>query len=502
METDAIVEMDNSSSDESNYDKDEERFSQRNASERRKLQNVKFQALLSKRADAESVDDVKLSVPNLPDAELSTAHLVAKQDLGIGLLDPREYQVELFERAKSQNTIAVLDTGSGKTLIAVLLLKHIIQNELIDRADGKPHRISFFLVDSVTLAYQQAAVLRNSIDQNVAHFFGAMGVDLWSKQTWIEYFEKNMVIVCTAEILYQCLLSSYIKMDQINLLIFDEAHHTKKDHPYARIIRESYFKTDPSQRPRIFGMTASPIDTKGDIVEAAVTLEKLLDSKIATTSNPTLLRQVVSRPMEKVWTYDKLEMPFATTLYKALEDRFGDMGSLESTFRFARQASSELGRWCSDRVWMHALADDVLPKLESNVSKLLSDNSGQIPESAYKEIFRIKEASDIVKKHVFGRPDRPGELSPKVQLLCDELRKCFGCPMETKCIVFTKKRYTAKMLFELFTQLEIPSLRPGVLIGVRCNDAAGMNVTFRQQFLALVKFRNGEINCLVGITLQ
>jgi endoribonuclease Dicer len=36
--------------------------------------------------------------------------LLAKQDGGVAL-DPREYQIELFERAKAQNTIAVLDTG-------------------------------------------------------------------------------------------------------------------------------------------------------------------------------------------------------------------------------------------------------------------------------------------------------------------------------------------------------------------------------------------------------
>jgi endoribonuclease Dicer len=63
-----------------------------------------------------------------------------------------------------------------------------------------------------------------------------MGPDLWDKQTWDRYFEENMVIVCTAEILNQCLLSSYVKIRQINLLIFDEAHHTKKDHPYARSV--------------------------------------------------------------------------------------------------------------------------------------------------------------------------------------------------------------------------------------------------------------------------
>ena len=189
-------------------------------------------------------------------------------------------------------------------------------------------------------------------------------------------------------------------------------------------------------------------------------------------------------------------------LYKTMEDRFGDMAALEKIFRFARLASSDLGKWCSDQAWIHALTDDVLPKLENTVNKLLqSGSSSQIPETAYKEISRIKEASDIVKKHTFGNPSFPGELSPKVQLLCDELKACFGSSAETKCIVFTNKRYTAKMLFELFTKLEIPFIRPGVLIGVRSGDVAGMNVTFRQQFLALVKFRSGEINCLFATSV-
>ncbi|KAI9045212.1 putative RNA helicase/RNAse III [Aspergillus affinis] len=483
--SDGGAEKDDSSSDESHNDSDENGSSHQHVSQRRKVQNAKFEALLHQRVQEDTVEVLKSAIPNVPDAELSTAHLIAKQDLGVGILDPREYQVELFERAKSQNTIAVLDTGSGKTLIAVLLLKHIIHDELVDRAAGKPHRISFFLVDSVTLAFQQAAVLRNNIDQNIAHFYGAMGVDLWSKQTWDEHFGKNMVII-----------------DQINLLIFDEAHHTKKDHPYARIIRESYLRADPSHRPRIFGMTASPIDTKGDIIDAAISLETLLDSKIATTSKQNLLRQVVSRPVEKVWAYDRLETPFATMLYSTMENRFGDMAALEGISRFARLASSELGKWCSDQAWIHALADDVLPKLENTVSKLLqSGSSSQIPETAYKEISRIKEASEIVKKHTFGNPSFPGELSSKVQLLCDELKACFGSSTETKCIVFTQKRYTARMLFELFTKLEIPFIRPGVLIGVRSGDVAGMNVTFRQQFLALVKFRSGEINCLFATSV-
>lgn len=41
-------------------------------------------------------------------------------------------------------------------------------------------------------------------------------------------------------------------------------------------------------RPRIFGMTASPIDAKTDVVLAAQELETVLDSKIATTLDMSL----------------------------------------------------------------------------------------------------------------------------------------------------------------------------------------------------------------------
>ena len=36
---------------------------------------------------------------------------------------PREYQREVFRRATRENVIACLDTGSGKTYVAVLLVR-------------------------------------------------------------------------------------------------------------------------------------------------------------------------------------------------------------------------------------------------------------------------------------------------------------------------------------------------------------------------------------------
>ena len=203
-------------------------------SERRREQNKKFSSWLSQRAEQVTKEQVKAKVLSVDDEALSIRHLMSKQESNVIITNPRDYQVELFEKAKKQNVIAVLDTGSGKTLIAVLLLRHVLDQELEDRASGKKPRISFFLVDCVTLVFQQFAVLECNLDQKIERFCGEMGCDLWDKRTWEKHFKENMVIVCTAEILFQCLMHSFITLDQINLLIFDEAHHAKKNHAYAR----------------------------------------------------------------------------------------------------------------------------------------------------------------------------------------------------------------------------------------------------------------------------
>ncbi|KAJ5799821.1 uncharacterized protein N7518_001889 [Penicillium psychrosexuale] len=491
------MEAEDTSSDLSG---DEAATPQLTVSHRYRTQNAMFNALLEDHVVNGPKDGPNASHIELSDAELSTARLLANTEPGGGVLDPREYQIELFERARASNTIAVLDTGSGKTLVAVLLLKHILQIELNKRANGASPRVAFFLVDSVTLVFQQSAVLRNNLDQRVAHFYGNLGPDLWDQQTWNRHLEKYMVIVCTAEILNQSLLNGHIRIDQINLLIFDEAHHAKKEHPYARIIRDSYLKADPEKRPRIFGMTASPVDAKCDIAEAAIQLETLLDSRIATTSDLTLLRNFVNKPMEEEWVYDKLPPPFETNLHGTLKIKYGDMPILEGAFRFASVASSELGAWCADQVWALALADEVLPKLEGSIGKA-TDSDPQDSEKASEDIKRIQEANQLVKEYIENQAFTPTDLSSKVELLMRKLQEQFAKSPDTKCIVFTQRRNTAKIMLQLCEKLQIPNLRPDALVGVRKGDALGMNSTFRRQFLVLVKFRKSEVNCLFATSV-
>ena len=74
--------------------------------------------------------------------------------------------------------IAYLDTGTGKTLIAVLLTKHFAAVAAARR------QVVICLVPTTILVAQQAAVFRRHTEQRVGEYIGAMGVDSWTAQNW------------------------------------------------------------------------------------------------------------------------------------------------------------------------------------------------------------------------------------------------------------------------------------------------------------------------------
>lgn len=117
------------------------------SAQRKRAQNARFEDFVREKDEKELRErsqEVNCSVETIDD--------IAPDD-GFGarrIIDQvRDYQSELFARAKAGNIIAVLDTGSGKTLIAALLLRDIYTKEMDDRASGKSPRTSFFLVGHV-----------------------------------------------------------------------------------------------------------------------------------------------------------------------------------------------------------------------------------------------------------------------------------------------------------------------------------------------------------------
>lgn len=332
-----------------------------------------------------------------------------------------------------------------------------------------------FQVDSVTLVYQQHAVLKANLDQEMDMFCGDMGCDLWSRELWEKHFNKNMVIICTAEVLCQCLMRSFMTIGQINILIFDEAHHAKKEHPYARIIKEFYSQVPEKTRlPKIFGMTASPVDARVDVRHAAAQLEGLLQCEIATAADTSLLRySSIQVREEKLASYGQLGPPFGTQLYKQMNELFSTSKIFKKPLTFAHDASRELGAWCADQVWPFCLSDEEVKKLEAKTER--HHRNKKVPEPLIvleQHKSRIQEAEAIVRAHHFDAPDyneadcSSRNLSSKVLVLVKYLRERFERQTNDKCIVFVERRYTARLLAVLFSHRNIgtPHLHVGTLV--------------------------------------
>jgi endoribonuclease Dicer len=152
-------------------------------------------------------------------------------------LEPRDYQIALFEEAKNGNVICMLPTGSGKTLVAIMLIRHMLTN-----CDLKDNKI-IFLVNTVPLVNQQyKAIKQNLPGYRIGKYSGDCGVDAWDLDKWIIEYKTHDILVMTAQIFLDNLRNAVISMSQLSLMVFDECHHARKKHPYNQIMNEFYFE--------------------------------------------------------------------------------------------------------------------------------------------------------------------------------------------------------------------------------------------------------------------
>ncbi|KAJ2438016.1 Dicer dimerization domain, partial [Coemansia sp. RSA 2424] len=140
-------------------------------------------------------------------------------------LRPREYQLSLFRRALQDNAIVLLETGTGKTLVAVMLIQWFAQRASTKPADSaskgasgntslqqqqqqqqRPRRkIRVFLNNTVALAHQQARVIAQNSSQKVKELVGSMSIDEWDEARWTAEWESTSVLVMIHQVLLNAL---------------------------------------------------------------------------------------------------------------------------------------------------------------------------------------------------------------------------------------------------------------------------------------------------------
>lgn len=193
--------------------------------------------------------------------------------------DPRPYQIALLEQAKKANTIVHLGTGQGKTLIALKLIDeyaHELEPDAGNTDTLRKKKQTWFLVPSVALAVQHTQTVRANLPSLTVET--ACHTASNSEESRRKLASADVVVITHGSALD--LLRSYgdiFNLQRVNLLVMDECHNCTGKHGYAQIMNTFFHRImDATQRPRILGLTASPIiNIKKNVTDAG--LSKLMD---------------------------------------------------------------------------------------------------------------------------------------------------------------------------------------------------------------------------------
>ncbi len=179
-------------------------------------------------------------------------------DRGIVLkIEPREYQKSIIETAKNKNTLVVLPTGMGKTLIALMLS--------MDRLEKFPLSKIVFLAPTRPLAEQHYNYFKNNLPELYADmtlFTGKINAEK-RKELW----KSATIVFSTPQCIANDVKSGHFNLNNVSLLIEDECHRCLNSYDYV-FVAENYIKN--SVNSRLLGLTASP-GSKPEIIKKVCT---------------------------------------------------------------------------------------------------------------------------------------------------------------------------------------------------------------------------------------
>jgi ERCC4-related helicase len=421
-------------------------------------------------------------------------------------IKPRDYQTAIFETAKEKNTLVVLPTGLGKTLIALLLT--------IERQKKFPGQKVVFLAPTKPLAEQHII----SFTKYLPEIFADM--QLFTGQ--IKAPERKKIWQ-TADIIFstpQCVANDLKKglytLEEVSLLIEDEAHRCLKNYDYNYVAKK--FK-EQSKNPRILGLTASPGSDYSKIkdicrnlsIEAVelrqrespdvkqylqeVEFEKV---HLEFPSELEELRQVLKQLFEKYIEHlrsQKLIQGFVTklTLLELQKKISSSISRNPSSYGLFASASS-----CAQAIKLQHAQELLETQTLSTFNEYLKDIFKQASSKKSKGVVQLVSKPEF--NFIYSRTQEllgKNFEHPKLIKLEEIIKKEQSYNPKLKIIIFTQFRDTASIISKLLNK--ITGLKSKVFVGQAKKKDTGLSQ--KEQKHMIDEFSNGEINILVATSI-
>ncbi|MDD4651917.1 MAG: DEAD/DEAH box helicase [Methanothrix sp.] len=419
-------------------------------------------------------------------------------------VEKRLFQLDLAAAALHSSSLIVVPTGLGKTVIALMVILARMERGRI-----------LFLAPTKPLVEQHASFLRRVLKDG----------DMVSMMTGesppekrIDAWGQSRIVVSTPQVIENDLLSRRIDLEDVSLVIFDEAHRAVGNYAYV-YIAERYRRE--GKDPLVLGITASPGSQSDKIAEICTNLGvEAIHTR--TEKDPDVAPFVHDREIEWVkLTVPKELLGIRTGIEEILTARIDDLNLLGiSPAKIdARSSKKELlGLQAALMSSARSKANKstfVAISLMAEILKLhhaveLAETQG--PDALARYFQRLdgealsrsgsKASRRIMQDPGFRQIVQTLESlkveHPKPAAVLRILKEQIAQKPQSRIMVFTNYRDTASSLLK-FLKPE-PSIRAVRFVGQSSRDN-DEGLSQRKQAEILQKFREGDYNVLIATSV-
>ncbi|MFX1602768.1 MAG: DEAD/DEAH box helicase, partial [Promethearchaeota archaeon] len=424
-------------------------------------------------------------------------------------VDYREYQVSLSEVASKENTMIVLSTGLGKTIIAALVAAR--------RLSEYPESKVLFLAPSRPLVDQQARFLRRVLNIDPESVVCMTGQDPPDSRPHM--WAESKILVMTPQALQNDLVQRSYDLGPVSLVVYDEAHRGVGNYAYT-FIAEIYEKQ--AENPLSLGLTASP-GHQADHIKTVCRNLRLDRIEVRSERSPDVRDYVVSvaTDIHYVTLPSEVEV-LKDILYGLLEEYkkpILDHGfslpdsrrlSRKEILRVQQQVRREIGSYTKPPRGLYLVIRNLTAALRIVHLIEFIGTQGLTPthryiQGIYEEVRNKKSSKgvkDLVSKTEFKEFERllqalidKGHRHPKADAILELVNEQLSVDLDSRILVFTRFRDTAVEVVQTLEQLEHARVSRFVGQSSRRQDKG---FSQKKQVEVLEGFRNNEFNVLVA----
>ena len=417
-------------------------------------------------------------------------------------VEARGYQIRALKKALTASCLMVMPTGFGKTAVQWMLMA-----ETLRLSDKK----IILIAPTTGLVEQQQRMAREMINIDPEVIVRYTGETPPNKRRTL--WDEGKILMATSQVIRNDTINGVITLEDVALLIFDEAHHATGNHPYAQV-GDLFLNANPNGYT--LGATASPGTTKASILEVAKRLG--IDRIDISKRDEAMLKPYAVElqndivPVELPETLNTLIYPLQE--YQATEvetlQRMGFMAPVKNlTSKIITDAQQSVSRAISRRDTRgYNAARKVSDVRRMHMLLDLLKTQGVIPATLF-----LDKAEDegrtgdrgtnrfIAKPviHNFRKAAKTiGEIHPKVTKVIDMITSRLKQNPNSRILIFTEYRYTVQNLNLILESIDGVKVAP--FIG-QATSGKQKGMTQKEQLARLNEFRSGEINVLVATSV-